>query len=291
MNQFKILSFNIGGYQSVCQYSRHWNQRKKVCVAIIQKSSADIVGFQEVQMENRLTLDPFLSGYDSTYGLKTVGKKESEASYNPIYWKRSLFKKLDSGAFYLSRTPKVWSKSWDAKDVRSATWVRLLNPQTNSSLIYFNLHLDYRGSQSRVESSCLIISKLSILQEKNYDPIIVSGDFNERAWQPKDENIHAYPFPVLPEYLPLGTKVHDEFKKKGYKDAYIKAGNINRLDMNTYHDYYGIRFPPVALRIDWILTLDGQGSIQTRNYAVIKKVLPPVYASDHFPIMATFMPK
>jgi len=290
MDQFKLMSFNVGGYQRESRYSQYWDQRKKVCIDIIRKSSADIFGFQEVQMENRLTLDPFLSDYDSTYGLKTVHKKESEASYNPIYWS-SLFSILDSGAFYLSRTPKVWSKSWDAKDVRSATWVRLLNLQTNSSLIYLNLHLDHRGSQSRIESSRLIISKLSILQEKNHDPIIVSGDFNERAWQPKDENIHAFPFPVLPGYLPLGTKVHDKFKKKGYKDAYIKAGNINRLDMNTYHDYYGIRFPSVALRIDWILTLDGQSSVQTRNYSVIKKALPPVYASDHFPIMATFMPK
>lgn len=289
MQQFKLMSFNIGGYRQDLQYYRHWDQRKEVCIDIIREYSPDILGFQEVQMKNRLILDSILSKYDSTYGAKTVSEMESQAYYNPIYWRRDVFKKLDAGAFYLSKTPDVWSKSWDAKNVRSATWVRLLNLQANINLIYLNLHLDHRGSQSRIESSRLIISTLLDLQQ-NHHPIIISGDFNERAWQPKDENVITYPFPILPEYIPLGTKAHDEFEKNGYKDAYIEAGNINQIDMNTYHDYYGTQFPPVALRIDWFLLLDSQEKFQIRNYRVIKANQSSViHPSDHFPITITLL--
>jgi len=45
----------------------------------------------------------------------------------------------------------------------------------------------------------------------------------------------------------------------------------------------------MAGRIDWILTLDGSSSIRTQNYLVARDQEPPVYPSDHYPVVADLM--
>jgi endonuclease/exonuclease/phosphatase family metal-dependent hydrolase len=149
-----------------------------------------------------------------------------------------------------------------------------------------NVHLDHYGHQSRIESSRVIVCQAEQLRKQNYLPVIVAGDFNARAWTPYDEDVSKYPQPVLPQYLPVGNEVHQVFMEHNYKDIYLEAGNKDQLAMNTYHDYYGDTFPPVALRIDWILALDGYQGVKAVKYTLIRDAVPPIYASDHYPIMA-----
>lgn len=286
MYSFKLMSFNIGGYTANCDASCYWDSRKAICIDIFHRYNVDLIGFQEVYLQNRATLDAHLTQYKSEYGVKTCQLSDANTMYNPIYWKAERFEKLSAGAFYLSEKPDAWSKSWDAMHVRSATWVHLRCLQTGIAFIYVNTHLDHRGHQARIESSKLIIRQLMQLRQPTNFSAIVSGDFNARAWAPANENVEEYPLPVLPQYLPAGNTVMRVFEEHNFKDAYLEAGCINQLAMNTYHDYYGDAFPPVALRIDWILTLDGEQRIQTREYLLVRDASPPIYASDHYPIIA-----
>jgi endonuclease/exonuclease/phosphatase family metal-dependent hydrolase len=280
------MSFNIGGYTANCNAARHWINRAVICSHILHRYEPDILGFQEVQQQNRAALDEDLMQYASEYGAKTCQQTDEGTMYNPIYWKPERFEELDTGMFYLSETPERWSKAWDAMHVRSATWVRLSCRQTDIAFIYVNTHLDHFGSQARIESSRLIVSRLMQLRHADNLPVIISGDFNARAWSPPNENVNDYPAPVAPHLLPAGGTVLHIFTEKLFKDAYVEAGQCNQIQMNTYHDYYGDAFPPAALRIDWILTLDGKYQIQTQKYRSIRDASPPIYASDHYPILA-----
>lgn len=286
MNSINLMSFNIGGYSVNCEAMRDWNSRSAVCKAIFFRYSADLIGLQEVQEQNRITLDEQLKQYECEYGGKTISSEDEIAFYNPIFWRPESFKKIESGFFYLSQESNIWSKAWDAMHVRGVNWVTLRCLQTGTIFLFMNVHLDHYGRQSRIESSKLIVRQAEQLRKQNNLPVIVAGDFNARAWAPIDEDVNKYPPPVLPQYLPVGNAVHQVFTEQNYKDAYLDAGNKNQLAMNTYHDYYGDTFPPVALRIDWILTLDGCQRLQAKKYTLIRDAVPPVYASDHYPIMA-----
>lgn len=286
MYSFRLISFNIGGYEENCEVAQHWSNRAGECISILRRYDADLIGFQEVQTRNRSILDAHLEQYMSEYGLKTCHQADEDTLYNPIYWKPTRFEKLDAGGFYLSETPELWSKSWDAMHVRSATWLRLRCLRTNFAFLYANVHLDHRGKQARIESSKLIVRQLMALRQIGNPPVIISGDFNARAWAPTNENVYDYPPPVSPYHLPPGGTVHRIYTEQNFKDTYLEAGHSNQLNMNTYHDYSGNAFPPVALRLDWIMTLDGMQQLQTENHVIIRDGSPPVYASDHYPILA-----
>lgn len=286
MYSFRLMSFNIGGFTEECSAAQHWDNRATVCVEIIRRYDPELMGLQEVQTQNRAMLDKQFTQYSFEYGVQTCHRTDENAMYNPIYWKSERFQKLDAGAFYLSETPDRWSKTWDAMHVRSATWVRLRCLKTGVTFIYANVHLDHRGSRARVESSRLIVRQLMLLRQAGNFPVIISGDFNERPWSPRNENVYDYAPPVSPQHLPAAGVVHRVYMEQNFKDAYLELGYNNQLAMNTYHDYYGDTFPPVALRIDWILTLNGEQQIQTQKYMVVHDASPPIFASDHYPIMA-----
>ena len=278
--QSKLLSFNLGGHSGGVG-NRAWNIRKPSLTNFLKGSKEDILCLQEVQVDNRLVLDSVLSNYDSFYGNKTILPRSRDSSHNPIYWRRDAFKKKDCGSFYLSKTPKRWSKDWDAEYVRSATWIRLLT-KLNLSLFIMNIHLDNRGSDSRIKSSQLIIKRA--IKYTKESVIFIAGDFNERAWQPPIEDVNDYPSPILPAYIPQGSQVYAEFMHEGFKDTYLMGGNINKLNMNSYHDYFGKKFPHVALRIDWILVMDCENRIRVVDSKILNN--HPLI-SDHFPICTT----
>ena len=114
------------------------------------------------------------------------------------------------------------------------------------------------------------------------------GDFNSRAWAPPSESPTEYPAPIIPEALPPGGEVHSIYVEHGFRDSYREAGFDNTLDMNTYHDYCGTQFPPVALRIDWILYRARGHDLTLRGFRTIRKEQAGRFPSDHYPIAAEF---
>lgn len=278
LHPVKVMSFNLAGCQEGVPAVRRWDVRAPVCIDIIRRCDPAIIGFQEIQPENRLTLEAGFPHYACEYGDLVLAER------NPIYWNSECFEKLAAGGFYLSLTPDQLSKSWDAVSVRGAVWVKLRSKQTNAELMCVNVHLDHRGCQARIESSQLIVEQ--IRQLRHTLPVIVTGDFNSRAWAPASENVYDYPPPVMPNYLPEGGVVHRIYTERNFKDSYLEAGWNNHLAMNTYHDYAGDGFPPVALRLDWILLLNGVQHIRTLSHMIVYDAYPPIYASDHYPVLA-----
>lgn len=277
-NLVKVMSFNVAGCPESVPAVRRWDARSPICIDIIRRCDPALIGFQEMQPQNRLTLEASFPQYTCEYGGLVL------AEHNPVYWNSECFEKLAGGGFYLSQTPDRLSKSWDASSVRGAVWVKLRSKQTNTDVMCVNVHLDHRGGQARIESSHLIVEQIKELRQTL--PVIMTGDFNARAWAPADENVYDYPPPVMPEYLPEGGIVHGIYTGQNFKDAYLEAGWKNQLAMNTYHDYAGDDFPPVALRLDWILLLDSVQHIQTLSHMIVNDAYPPLFASDHYPVVA-----
>jgi endonuclease/exonuclease/phosphatase family metal-dependent hydrolase len=283
--EFSIMSFNIAGDSSDRGIHFHWDTRSVLIAEIIENHSPDLIGFQEVSAENLSFFRKRLNDYEIYPGLKTVWNDSTTSIYNPICWKSTRFEMCGSGGFYISETPNEWSKGWDSMHVRGASWVRLKCVESESEFVHVNAHLDHRGEKARVQGSNVIVEQISRLREEGLT-ILLTGDFNSRAWAPPAEDPRLYPPPLLPNALPPGRTVYNVFINSGFKDTYIEAGYVNKLDMNTYHDCFGKNFPPAALRIDWILYLSGGQKLYTQDFAIIYKSRSPFYPSDHYPVMA-----
>lgn len=286
---FSVMSFNIDGASSSRPRRYQWHARREAVAEVALANSNDVLCFQEAQPGNLSSLRATLAGHDEHLGPASVEQLPAEnATFNLIYWSRDRFERIRSGGFYLSASPAIWSLGWDARHVRCATWVHLRSRRSGAEVIVFNAHLDSIGRLARIGSADLIINMLAKMAAESDAAIIIAGDFNSRAWAPPDETRLSYPRPVLPEFLPEAGPVHQRFMDSGFDDAFLAAGNNDRLDTNTYHDFYGDAFPPVALRIDWLLFRSRYSNLQLRTFDVVRGKMSGVYPSDHYPICASF---
>lgn len=114
------------------------------------------------------------AGYDYV----GVGRDDGAAGgeYSAIFYKRSRFRLLDSGHFWLSEDPSKPGKGWDAKYVRICTWGRFYDRQSRQRFWFFTTHTDHRGEQAQAESCRLILAKIEELCRG--ERVILTGDFN-----------------------------------------------------------------------------------------------------------------
>ncbi len=279
--RFSVMTFNIRG-------SKHkdgeniWPKRADFNVATILKYRPDVIGFQEFQQGNLLTYASQLTGYDVALG-KRCNTQGEDYERPPIYWRRDRFELVDTGAFYLNPTPDEWRIGWNAMFVRGANWVILRELESGKQVFHLNTHLDHRGELARVESAKLIVDQIAQLHRGL--PVIVVGDFNSTVWRPPPDQI---PEEMRNEADPVrsappGT-VHRVFIGAGYRDTFYETGHSDHVDTNTFHNFQGKAFPPVAARIDWVLT---SPEIKTLSCEILRDEAPPQFPSDHYPIMAT----
>jgi endonuclease/exonuclease/phosphatase family metal-dependent hydrolase len=274
-----VMTFNIRG--SLYQHDgvNIWANRAGLNVETIKKVAPDVIGFQELHPGNLATYLVTLPEYHFVLG--PPSDEPDAHDYNPIFWKADRFEFQDSGGFYLSETPEHWSKSWDGSCFRSATWVKLLCKESDTKLLLLNTHLDHIGEQARVAGSHLILDKLTELNSARI-PTILTGDFNCNPWTP-DYGIATNQTSTDESYR--------LFVKHGFTDTYLAAGNIDSMQSYTHHGFEGDAYSALnfhmAWRLDWILTRGTpEKLVNTITCEILRDALPPLYPSDHYPILA-----
>lgn len=89
-----------------------WGQRCPVIAQLIQYHDFDIVGTQECFIHQLNDLKKELPGYDYIGVGRDDGKEKGE--YAAIFYRTDKFDVIEKGNFWLSETPDVPSKGWDA---------------------------------------------------------------------------------------------------------------------------------------------------------------------------------
>ncbi|GAB5494225.1 MAG: endonuclease/exonuclease/phosphatase family protein [Phototrophicaceae bacterium] len=257
---FRVMSFNIrGAFHD--DGENEWDKRRALNIATIKKYNPDIIGFQEVQEGNIVDYKAALTEYEYELGFISIRKTEQYHQI-PIFWNPSRFEKLDTGGFYLSETPHKWSLGWDSTLIRAVTWVKLRDFQNDIEFIVLNTHYPHERDTDTTRANCstLIIEQLAKIAPNL--PQIVTADFNAHPTS------HAYKL----------------FIDHDYVDSYIVAGETQ--DYNTFHGFQGDAYEWQVGRIDWILTKDSNKQLISKSAQVIFDAKPPIYPSDHYPILA-----
>lgn len=145
-----------------------WSKRSPHIIDFIRFYDLDILTSQEVSEIQVANLLDSLSDYRS---FKIEKKNE-----NPIFFKKERFSVLDSGEFYLSKTPEKRGWGWDADCIRNCVWLKLKDLKSGIIFFVFNTHLDHKGKNARKESVRLLVSKIKKIA-KGF-PFLLSGDLN-----------------------------------------------------------------------------------------------------------------
>jgi endonuclease/exonuclease/phosphatase family metal-dependent hydrolase len=271
--RIRVMSFNVRGSFRDARKKNAWRNRAKLNVATIERYAPDVIGLQESQRGNLAAYRRHLPRYARIRGPKYGNAFPHD--FNAILYDPQRLRPLDTGGFWLSKTPERHSRSWGTRVARSATWALFGLSDTNLSLLHLNTHLDHVSAPARREGSKLIVEKLGeISGHTDRDPpVILTGDFNARP----------------------GNTAYRNLIDAGFVDTFLATGNEDGEASNTFHAFEGTRYCDKhpgrgPRRIDWILLKDPQERLRVKSHSIISDADEDsgLYPSDHYPIIAEF---
>lgn len=222
----------------------------------IKKYSPDSFGLQEAD-EGWLERLP---GLMTEYDYVGIGRDSNEGGgeASPIFYKKDKFELLDSGTFWLSKTPEKASRAWDAMMKRICTYAILRDKETGFTYAHFNAHFDHVGVIARLESVAVVAEKIAELAPGL--PVVFSGDLNDYE----------------------GEDMYNRVLESGLKDTKYLAETVSGGNV-TYHGYSDLVEKDAP--IDFIFTSNLSTKVQ--SYTVVSEKVNGIYASDHHPVVAT----
>ncbi|MET4082014.1 endonuclease/exonuclease/phosphatase family metal-dependent hydrolase [Pedobacter sp. UYP30] len=246
----KIITYNIR-YNNPADGINAWPNRKENVKALVKFHDADILCVQEALA---LQFDQLLE--NSNFKAEGVGRDDGKrkGEFSAIYFDKDRFVEKDGGHFWLSLTPNVPSKGWDAALERICTWVKLYDKLNKKEFLVFNTHYDHIGVQARIESAKLIKQKIQEIAPKL--PVVFTGDLN-----------------VTPETEAIATikSFLSDAKELSKEPPYGPEGTFNNFKFDS----------PLKDRIDYVFVNKG---FKVEKFAVLSDSKNQRYFSDHLPV-------
>ena len=175
VKEMKVSSFNIRyDNSSDADAGNGWVNRCPVIANMILFHDLDIVGTQECKSNQVDDLNRALANY--SYVGRGRGTNPTDDEYSAIFYKTDKFNLIKSGNFWLSETPDVPSKGWDASLNRICSWGEFEEKETGFKFFTFNLHMDHIGTDARKYGAKLTVEKIKEIAEDA--PVLLTGDFN-----------------------------------------------------------------------------------------------------------------
>lgn len=237
-----------------------WKDRKSLVVTSILFNARNhsVVGLQEV-LPNQL--DDLLAELGSDWKHAGVGRCEDDPAENeasPIFYNTKVWELVSTKTYWLSETPDIPSRGWDAVLNRVVTWARLKSISTKQEINVLNTHFDHIGDTARQESAKFIIR---LAGELGDHPTVFMGDLN-----------------MTPDHA-------------GYKilaDAFQDSA-MQLLEKNTYghhNTYTGFNEQETSKKIDYIFAVKG---FKVQTYGVLESQFRNIRFSDHRPISSDLL--
>lgn len=235
-----------------------WLHRKALVAALIRHEAPDLLGMQEVLLGQKRDLEQALPEFQLVGAARDDGREKGE--FSPLAFRPDRFELVDSGTLWLSETPSVPSKGWDAAYPRIATWALLRDRRTRRSIRVVNTHFDHVGVVARHQSAALLLRWLGAGSSAGL-PTILMGDFNSAPDGSAYRQFADTPFSRLRD----GRLV-------SRTPAYGPPGTFNafKIDSNAA--------PP----IDHIFV---SGEFAVDSYSVVTQHWGGRLPSDHYPVV------
>lgn len=247
----KIISFNIryNSWENI-DGENGWPNRKGAVAKMILEERPAAIGLQEALIDQLQYLDTVLTHYRRIGVGRDDGKEAGE--FMAIYYDTTRLELLSHRTRWLSETPDVPTKGWDAACYRTVTIARFRDRQSGKEFQYLNTHLDHVGKTARAEGVKLIVQSLKESSISDNVPVIVGGDMNSTI---EDK--------IFQSFYDVNLKPARELTKK---TSHVDTYNAYGKEKSVLIDHFFVR----DVKVKQFRTLDG-------NYGV-------PYISDHYPI-------
>lgn len=254
-----IATFNIRLQTTADSAERSWDNRKTEVARLIRKYNFDIFGVQEIgNRTQEADLKALIPEY-SYFGKGRDNEAGTDGEQVGIFYKTSRFVSKEKGSFFLSETPEVMSKGWDAALRRMCIWSKLYDRKSKTDFYFFCTHFDHMGVKARVESAKLIVERVNKIAGNA--PVVFLGDLNTS--------------PEATEMYTILISAFDDSKEISQSTPAGSIGTFNGFDISEVS-------LPSSKRIDYIFSK----KIKVFKYRVLNdKFSEKTYPSDHFPVM------
>lgn len=233
---------------------KSWTNRSNHVIKQMKEKETDVYLLQEPLKHQ---IDDILY-YLKKYNLVGIPRIDNQylATYNAVLYNAEKLEVKEEKTFWVSETPLLESKGWDASRVRIVTYVLLENKLTKSKFYVFNVHLDREGSKSKIKGVQLIDEWIKKVNIHNY-PVVIGGDFNSKE--------NSEPIVWFSDY---------------YNDAKTASMTSPKGPLGTFN-YFNNRTESHKYRLDYIFVNE---SVKVNSYEVLQDKYGEMYPSDHYPV-------
>ncbi len=256
----RIMTWNIR-YNNPDDGVHAWEKRRDELLSYVRSQKPDILCIQEGLNDQVAFLKEGLRGFEMRGAGRDDGKTEGE--YSAIYFSTARFTLLDNGTYWLSPTPDVPGKGWDAALPRIVTWVRLADSSAARTFFVFNTHFDHQGVEARGKSAQLLRKKIGEIARRS--PVIVAGDFNAVETDP--------PYLILTSPDMPGPRL---------EDAQLSSLSPHEGPKATFTGFE-LKDPDPGERIDYVFV---SKSLQVLSHTTCDARRKEGFLSDHLPVIA-----
>ncbi|MGB5358846.1 MAG: endonuclease/exonuclease/phosphatase family protein [Eudoraea sp.] len=250
-----VLSYNIR-LDVASDSLNGWDNRKDFLIGQLNFHEPEVFGIQEGLLHQLEEIKKGMPGYNYIGKGREDGLKNGE--FSAIFYNPEKLELMEENTFWLSETPEIPSKGWDAAIKRVCTYGLFKTKREGQNFWVFNTHFDHIGEEARKESVFQIIERIQELNTKNF-PVILTGDLNLE--------------PDHPSILLLSSAMQDTHLLAGDK-GFGPEGTFNGFNFSE----------PITRRIDYIFL--SKTGFQLLKYAILSDSEDLRYPSDHFPVLA-----
>lgn len=247
-NEIRVMSYNLRCINPMDLGKKTWFYRADLIIKSIEKEQPGIIGFQETTKWQYDYLCDTMKGYDS---IITYRDNAFNSEGCPVFFCTDLYTLIEKGSFWLSETPDVMSKDWDAACYRICSYAILKDKATGKEFVVFNTHLDHVSDTARINGIQVVLDKIADFGSL---PAILMGDLNA------EEDTKTY-----------------ESATVNFLD--VKYQTSNTMTSCTYHNF-GKELDRNC--IDYVMI--SKKGFKVNSYKVITETYDGVYTSDHFPL-------
>lgn len=258
-----VITFNIR-YDNPNDAPHDWAHRRDAVASWLLQHQPHILGMQEVLHNQLEDLKERMPQFTYIGVGREDGKTQGE--YAPIAYDSQRLELLTHRYIWLSETPQMPSKGWDAACERIATIAVLRDKLRGDTLGVINTHFDHVGEAARKHSVKLIHREVATLKDMYQGGVIVMGDLNAI---PEDAvMLSMLDSTVSPRLFDSGFTTHESFENRG-----------------TYHDFNREPLKQQPL-IDYILYT---APLTPKSYKILPTTdAPELLLSDHHAVYTQF---
>lgn len=279
--EIRILTQNIrfDNVNYPAREERPWTERKKHLISALDFNTHgdnSIICLQEALHHQIIDILAGLNNNnppESEFIYYGVGRDDGKLAgeFAPILFRKSEWSIKESKTYWLSETPKVPSRGWDAALPRILTKV-VLKSKRNPLIVInlYNTHFDHQGKIARKHSAEFISKKLKT-NEANF----FCGDLNT---EPTDE-----PYKILTEAGINDSRllVNQDYAY-GFETTYT---GFRDEDCRTI-DY--IWSSPGSKKYYYHETGEPDYQIKIRQFAILPNYFRGFHYSDHRPVVSNY---